>query len=225
MKCGKTVLFDLDGTLFRTETVDIVALNKALSQNGMELRSDAEILDCIGLTLDETCKRFGISDSAACGKFAKDVLYFEMQEIDRNGRLYDGADVLIRELKEAGFTVCLCSNGSSEYVGRILEKFSLAEYFDEIWPHREGYSKSQAVACLAEKYAKDGFIMIGDRDSDIDAGRENGGITVGMLYGFGGNEPFNADFTACDITELKRVINLIYETEIEFEKENELCVE
>jgi hypothetical protein len=30
MKSIKTVIFDLDGTLFRTETVDIVAVNKAL---------------------------------------------------------------------------------------------------------------------------------------------------------------------------------------------------
>jgi phosphoglycolate phosphatase-like HAD superfamily hydrolase len=45
--------------------------------------------------------------------------------------------------------------------------------------------------------------MVGDRDSDIDAGRENCGITIGMLHGFGCNEPFNADYTAGSIAEFK----------------------
>jgi hypothetical protein len=44
-----------------------------------------------------------------------------------------------------------------------------------------------------------------------------------MLHGFGGNEPFKADFTAGSIVELGRVINVIHRNE--FVKENELCVE
>jgi phosphoglycolate phosphatase len=225
MKSIKTILFDLDGTLFRTDTVDIVAVNKALVLNGFKRKSDAEILDCIGQTIHETCTRFGICGSAAARKFEQDVINFELEEIERSGLIYEGADALIRYLKAKGFTICICSNGSKEYVYAVLEKFGLVEYFDEIWSQRDDYSKTAAVACLAGKHAKNGFIMIGDRNSDIDAGRENGGITIGMLHGFGGNEPFNADFTAGSIAELKKVINAICDNKIDFVKENESCVE
>ncbi len=225
MKSIKTILFDLDGTLFRTDTVDIVAINKAFALNGLERRSEAEILDCIGLTMHEMCERFCIRGSTVACKFEKDVISFELEEIERFGLMYEGAAALIRYLKAKGFTICICSNGSKEYVYAILEKFGLVEYFDEIWPQTDGYSKTAAVACLAGKYAKNGFILAGDRDSDIDAGRENGGITIGMLHGFGGNEPFNADYTAGDIAELKKVISAICDSKFDFVKENESCVE
>ncbi len=225
MKSIKTILFDLDGTLFRTETVDLVAINKALGENGFEKRSEAEILDCIGLTVQEMCVRFGIRNTTVQNKIEKDLIRFELEEIARCGSLYDGAAALIRHLKAGGFTLCICSNGGRDYVYGVLGKFGLVEYFDEIWPQKDGYTKTGAVARLAEKHAKDGFVMVGDRDSDIIAGRENGGITIGMLHGFGGNEPFKADFTAGSIAELKKVLHAILAGEIDFVKENELCVE
>jgi hypothetical protein len=46
-----------------------------------------------------------------------------------------------------------------------------------------------------------------------------------MLHGFGGNEPFDADFTAGSIAELEKVIFTIYQRGNDFVKENELCVE
>lgn len=67
--------------------------------------------------------------------------------------------------------------------------------------------------------------MVGDRDSDIDAGRENGGITIGMLHGFGGSEPFNADYTAGSIAGLKKVISALCDSKFDFVKENESCAE
>lgn len=224
IKSIKTILFDLDGTLFRTETVDIVAMNKALELNGFEKKSDVEILDCIGLTLGEMCDRFGIRGAVA-NKFEKDVLFFEQEEIERCGRMYDGAPKLIMSLKAKGYTLCICSNGSKEYVYKVLDKFGLIEYFDEIWAQTDGFTKAQAVACLVDKYAKNGFIMVGDRRCDIDAGRVNGGITIGMLHGFGGNEPFKADYTAGSIAELERVIIAIHQRGYDLVKENELCVE
>lgn len=225
MKIKKTVIFDLDGTLFRTETVDIVAINKALEWNGFEKESPVVILDCIGLTLDEMCEKFGIRGVEVKNKFKKDLINFEQEEIERFGMMYDGAPELIMRLKAKGYTLCICSNGSKDYVYKVLDKFGLIEYFDEIWAHTDGYTKSQAVASLADRYAKDGFIMVGDRSSDINAGIENSGITIGMLHGFGGNEPFAADYTAGSIAELEKVILAIHQRRNDFVKENELCVE
>ena len=221
MKNIKTVIFDLDGTLFRTETVDIAAFNKALRLNGLQQRSDVEILDCIGLTMQETSERLGIRDENVKNRFEKDVLRFELEEIERNGLMYEGAADLVMYLKAKGFTLCVCSNGSKEYVYAVLNKFELTEYFDAIWAQTDGYNKSRAVACLAGQYGRDGFIMVGDRDSDVNAGREHGGITIGMLHGFGANEPFKADYTAGSIKELKQVIELIRSRGPIFVKENE----
>lgn len=211
MKGRKTVLFDLDGVLFRTETVDIVAVNKALSSYGYPLKSEEEILECIGITLQEMCEKFGITDPEISDPFMRDVIRFEQEEIEQWGLMYDGATEFINRLKRKGYTLCICSNGSHDYVHAIINKFQLAEAFDEIWAQREGFSKSRAVACLAEKYTDGSFIMVGDRSIDIDAGRDSGGITIGTLYGFGGNEPYAADYTAGSIAELEQVIESIFD--------------
>lgn len=83
MKGISTVIFDLDGTLFRTDTVDLAAVNKALALNGFERRSDAETLDCIGSTTQETCTKSGIRGIAAVSEFEKAVLDFEIEEVNR----------------------------------------------------------------------------------------------------------------------------------------------
>ncbi|HEX2944542.1 MAG TPA: HAD family hydrolase [Clostridia bacterium] len=225
MKKRKTVIFDNDGVLFRTETVDITAINKALVLHGFEEKSPADILDCFGVTLEEMCEgRFGITDPVERKSFMEDVMRFEQGEIAHNGLMYEGAPEFIKRLKLKGYTICLCSNGSYSYVSAIMGKFGLLKMFDEIWAAKDGFSKSQAVACLAEKYSDGRFLMVGDRSIDIDAGRDSGAITIGTLYGFGGNEPYAADYTAGSIAELEQVIYSIFEDEFNV-KESQLCVE
>ncbi len=220
----KTVIFDNDGVLFRTETVDITAINKALVLHGFAEKSPEFILDCIGVTMREMCDRFGVTDPDTKESFLEDAARFEQCEIAQNGLMYEGAPELIKRLKKKGYTVCLCSNGSYGYVNGIMGKFGLLKVFDEIWAHKDGYSKSQAVACLAKKYSDGCFVMVGDRSIDIEAGRDSGAITVGTLYGFGGKEPYAADYTASSIAELERVIYSIFEKEFDV-KESQLCVE
>jgi len=221
----KTVIFDNDGVLFRTETVDITAINKALVLHGLEEESPEFIMDCFGMTLEEMCeKRFGITDPVAMKKFMEDVTRFEQVEIAQSGLMYEGAPEFIKRLKKKGFTICICSNGSYDYVHGIMSKFGLLKVFDEIWAHKDGYSKLQAVACLAEKYSDGCFVMVGDRSIDIDAGRDSGAITIGTLYGFGGKEPYSADYTAGSIAELEQAIYRIFENEFDV-KESQLCAE
>jgi len=43
MQKTKLVIFDLDGTLFRTETVDVEAFNRALTFNGYNIKTSEEI--------------------------------------------------------------------------------------------------------------------------------------------------------------------------------------
>ena len=55
---GKNIIFDLDGTFFRAETVDIDTFNLALKDIGFQPKSDEEILKLIGFPLDIICLKF-----------------------------------------------------------------------------------------------------------------------------------------------------------------------
>lgn len=110
------------------------------------------------------------------------------------------------KFRDKGFRLCICSNGNEEYVKAIAEKFGFYEIFDEIWFEKEGISKDEAVGRLKNKFKEDKFIMVGDRENDIRAGRQNGGITIGAAYGFGKTEINDADYKVDNIQELEKVI-------------------
>lgn len=210
----KLVIFDLDGTLFRTETVDLVAMNKALLNNGLKAKSDKEIIDSIGVTLSEFCEiLLGEDTERLKTKFFADVIQFELEEIEKCGELYTGAKEMLENLTEEGYTLCICSNGSKDYIHAIIKKFGLNKYFKEIWTQTEGITKPEAVGILKAKFNVDSFIMVGDRIYDIEAAKANQGISIGVSYGYGKDEVYQADHTCHSILELEDRIYKISEKE------------
>ncbi|MBU3187696.1 HAD family hydrolase [Clostridium estertheticum] len=203
MKDIKLVIFDLDGTLFRTETVDIKAINDALVKNGYEMKSDDEILNLIGLTLREVCKvLINRVDEDSIKQFARDIIAFEQPYI----REYDEVLSCVNALKEKGYTLCICSNGNKEYVLGISKKFAFFNIFDDICYSSDGISKIQTVGRLKSKYKVEKFIMVGDRTSDIEAASHNGGISIGVTYGFGKDEVLLANYVANTLQEVEKLV-------------------
>ena len=210
----KLVIFDLDGTLFRTETVDVVAINRALVVNGYKSKYESEILSVIGMTLDEACiSLINSSDLKIIDKLKKDIINFEKDEVLKYGKLYEGVIESLIRLKNLGFTLCICSNGNEVYIKQVSKKFRFNKIFCEISFNDNKLSKSERVAIIKDKYKADKFIMVGDRTSDIEAARENNGISIGVTYGFGKDEPLSADYVARDIKDVENIIGKIFSDE------------
>ena len=215
MQDRKLIIFDMDGTLFRTETVDVEAFNNALELSGYGKRSEKEILQLIGLKLDEICKSLlDITEEKIIQKFKSDVIHFEEEAILKWGELYPGTLNMLKTLRKYRFTMCICSNGNEEYITAIANKFNLHLIFDDICFEKRGISKCKAVEILKEKYQVHSFIMVGDRSNDIEAGKINNGISIGVTYGFGGDEVEEADFKVESIEELEKTILNIYENSL-----------
>jgi phosphoglycolate phosphatase len=207
MKDLNLVLFDLDGTLFRTETIEIYAINSALEANGFEPKGDDEILKIIGHTALEAGEMLlNTKDRVLIEKLINDVERFEMEAIEKSGELYEGTVDLLKSLKAGGLTLCVCSNGTEPYIKAIFNKFKLHSYFTEIWYYKEGITKSQAAGILKTKFEADSFIMIGDRSADINAAKETGGISIGAKYGFGPEEVATADYIAKSVKEIGEIV-------------------
>lgn len=207
----KLVIFDLDGTLFRTETVDIEAVNNALISNGFSPKADDEILGLIGYTLEEAIKKLiNTDEETILEKLSKDIMSFEQELIESSGELYEGVIGLLDCLKDRGYKLCICSNGDKEYVEAIINKFSMYNYFDDVKYSQEGITKSQAVATLKNKYSVDRFVMVGDRSSDIEAASNSNGISIGVTYGFGKEEVLTADYVADTPAEIEFILDNIY---------------
>jgi HAD superfamily hydrolase (TIGR01549 family) len=207
MMLSKLIIFDLDGTLFRTETVDIEAFNAALISNGYLPRTGSDIMNLIGYPLDAICRQLLDSENPSLiEKFKIDLINYESKLIVSFGKLYPGVTEFLRRLKNKGLNLCICSNGNKEYVEAITTKFNFRAVFNEIWYEKNGITKSQAIKILKKKFQADSFIMVGDRASDIEAAKDNKGIAIGVSYGFGGKEIMNADYIAGSISELEAII-------------------
>lgn len=203
----RLLIFDVDGTLFKTETVDVFAFNEALKAVGYAEKTQAEIMSFVGLPFDEICREMlRTDDDTLISKFKSEVIKNETKAIYESGEFYDGAIEMLKNLKAQNFTLCICSNGNEEYITDISNAFGLYEIFDHIWYEKKGFSKSDAVKILLEKYNASEFIMVGDRMVDFVAASDNDGISIGVSYGFGEDEVFSADHVVDSISELHELI-------------------
>ncbi|WP_151734607.1 HAD hydrolase-like protein [Paenibacillus tengchongensis] len=202
-------VFDLDGTLFQTQTVDIAAITKALADNGCPPRKPQEIAGLFGLPFADICRHVLPADRPPelTEQFTRDVIRYELEEIPRKGHLYPGVIESLQEMQALGIDLCICTNGSEQYVQAIADKFGFHSLFTEVsWAGDGMRSKSERVGALKQKYDPDTLIVVGDRSSDIAAARDNGGIAIGVSYGFGGEEVFAADYIAGSFPEVAAIL-------------------
>lgn len=195
------VLFDFDGTLFETAPVDVAAVNRTRRHFGMPPFSYSEVVSLIGLPTTEFSRRC-IGTGTQEAEFLKVFTREEIIAVKECGRLYPGIDFMLRDLAQRGATMAICSNGSKEYLEAACSELRIADCFRIIDYEHEGWNKATAAAQLLLRLGSDSGIMVGDRKLDIDAGRRNKMMTIGVTYGYGGDEPYAADISVSSGQEL-----------------------
>lgn len=203
------IIFDFDGTLFRTETVDVEAFNSALESFGKKKLKEEEILSYIGLPMNKIAEKcLKTSDRMMIEAYSKQVAANEIKLIPKYAGMYPNALEILLMLSEDGHEMAICSNGSERYIKKLVEQFELAGYFKVVWHKRYGYSKSRGAKIVRWKMdANRRTVFIGDRKEDVDIAKTHGFISIGMLHGFcEGCELVDADFLAEDSNDLYRII-------------------
>jgi phosphoglycolate phosphatase-like HAD superfamily hydrolase len=201
------VIFDLDGTLFRTETVDVAAFNNALAAFGRQALPPAQILYLIGRPMERIAAGLlGSSDAALLKEFTALAVAYELELIPSTGALYDRVPETLRALRARGCRLHILSNGGQEYVGAIVEHFGLGEYFASVRARRYGVTKARALRQMMARYHMDGAWLVGDRAGDMEAARANGCRFVGALYGFAPAEVAGAEWRIRKIEELLEIL-------------------
>ncbi len=203
------IVFDFDGTLFRTETVDVAAFNMTLREMGRDELSDNEILAQIGKPLGQLARRYlKTSDKEAIDEFCRLSVGFELAVIPHSAELYPYCIEILTALKADGHRLAICSNGTQEYIQAILKKFSIESLFDTVTSKRHGVSKSRGAKITVEALgAHRPSIFVGDREADIRAAKSNQMLSVGILHGFGiEKELADADFIVKDLNEFYSVM-------------------
>jgi phosphoglycolate phosphatase-like HAD superfamily hydrolase len=190
------VFFDLDGTLLDTHALAVYALREAkneLEENHsltLPRWTDDELVATVGYPGREQAAMLLPPELAGlAADFRRAAQKHERRFIESGQlRLFPGIRELLCDLASSDLRVFLASNCSVEYRDRVFAELELHRYFDEafcigLFP---GKRKADMVeAALAKHTECSSAVMVGDRASDIRAGRENGLFTVACCYGFG----------------------------------------
>lgn len=188
----KACIFDLDGTLFQTERIAVPAFEKTfqtLHKQGMIQTSnptEADIRSVFGLTGKQFwAKLLPEADESIRNEADQWLLKYEKELINKGkGKFYPGVQQGLRELKDLGWSLFLVSNGIREYVNAVLASGDLQHLFTEVFTlgDQPELQKKDVVQELIRSYSiKKGYV-IGDRNSDIEAGTENGLTAIGCRY-------------------------------------------
>lgn len=200
------LLFDLDGTITKSEEGIFNCIKYALDWAGIPYPEQPVFRSFIGPSLyDSFVREFGMDDAKAKEMVAK---YRERYNVVGlfEAEVYDEVEDTLRSLKERGCVLSVATSKPTEPTLRILEKFDVRKYFDVVVgsnPDGTGSDKKNIISQVLESLKKDHdlteemiqdgqVVMIGDRRYDIEGGKACGLQTIGVLYGYGSREEFEA---------------------------------
>jgi phosphoglycolate phosphatase len=192
----EAIILDLDGTLFQTETLlETVHRRVFETLRGERLYMAPpppidKLLGSLGMLLTDIWKRVMPDGSAAAHERANVLLLqYELEELAMGrGSLYPGVPETLCALRERGIRLFIASNGLEAYVKGVPQVKGIAELFEAAYSAGEFVtgSKVDLVRRLLDTFGVRRAWMVGDRSSDVEAGRRNGLSVVGCDYaGFG----------------------------------------
>jgi len=188
----EAMIFDLDGTLFQSETLLISTYPRVFDQLRKEglyegaTPDQSLILSSLGMLLADIWKRVMPHRSVQVHERANELLLaYQLDELNKGvGELYPFVEATLHVLKRAGVRLFIASNGLEAYVKGVLAAKDLIDLFAGVYSAGEfaTRSKVELVRLLIDNYELKDAWMVGDRSSDVEAGIENKLYTIGCNY-------------------------------------------
>jgi len=193
MRWEKCVIFDLDGTLTRSEEGIWNCVRYAAEKMGFPV-PDAEMLrKFIGPPLLYSFQTYmGLSEEKA-----REAIVTYRERYVKVGlfenRVFPGVRRLLRMLKEQGCWVGIATGKPQSPSERIVAHFGLDKYIDRVVGPTGDHGAEKAdliAAALPEEYGE--AWMVGDRKFDVEGALAVGIKGLGVGYGYGSEEELRA---------------------------------
>lgn len=212
------ILFDLDGTLTDSKIGITTCVQYALHKMGIEEPDPDRLEPFIGPPLIDSFREFyGMNEEEAVRAVEYYRERFSTVGLFEN-EVYSGIPELLARLKKDGRKLAIASSKPTVYVKKILEYFSIYEYFDIIVGSeldgtrcRKEEVVEEALEQLSadDKFRKRDAVMIGDRKFDIEGAKAHQIPSIGVNYGYAADNELveaGADCVVGNVKELSEVL-------------------
>ena len=211
-------LFDLDGTLTDPIPALISCHRWALEQVELDFdklideRSESDLAELVRLPVAEVHKSLDVPEAVA-SRAAN--IFRERRPIAGflEDQLYPGVADLLADLGKKGWRLGVATNQFEPVVERTLERLGIADLFEIVVGSdvaRTRVIKTRVLSHVESNLEDppEGFVVVADRGSDMEAARELEMTSIGAAWGFGSIDELiaaNADAVAIkpsDVSEL-----------------------
>jgi len=206
-----TLLFDLDGTISDPLEGFAKSINHALAGHGYRQRRESELMRYIGPSIVDIFRSItGSNDEriikSCINRYRDRYARIGYSEND----LYKGMEELLIKLTHLKVRMGICTSKRKDFAQKITQLFGISERFEFIDGGDIGISKTDQIAeLLATRVIDKSAIMIGDRDVDIAAAKNNSIRSIGVLWGYGSEEELRMsqpDFLVKSPNEIAQII-------------------
>ena len=185
---GKTILFDLDGTITDSGEGIINCVIYALERFGLPIPERDSLRYFVGPPLHESFIKQGVPAERAEEAVAVYRERYVPTGMFENSP-YPGIRKVLETLKTKGHTLYVASSKPEWMCIEILKHFNLDQYFEQICGATMDTSrtnKEAVIAYLIEQNGKtDNMIMVGDTKFDVIGAKFHGIPCVGVSWGYG----------------------------------------
>ena len=190
------IIFDLDGTLIKSEEGLFDSITYALEKSGVDPGDRKDMKRMIGPVLWESFQKFyNMSAEEADRANAYFVEAYDKEGL-YNASVYEGVEQMLETLRNAGRILLVVTAKPRDMAERVLNHTGIDRYFQAVIGPARGNKKTdkgsllkEALSFLAktgtDHFKKEQAVMVGDRMFDMQGAVETGIRSIGVLYGYG----------------------------------------
>jgi len=198
------VIFDLDGTLYRTHETSLPVFRELCGRYGIALDTENERFVMYTTTETFLRKYAPAMPAEQRAAFRSELERGELAAVQASGRLFDGVPEMLASLSREGIGLAICGMARQEYIEAVLNRCGVGQYFTAVRHGVDGVAKTHILKSLLSDLGLDAdqCLMVGDSVTDLVAARDNGVPFLGVGYGYGASGLSEAGELARDVTEL-----------------------
>jgi phosphoglycolate phosphatase len=185
---AKLIVFDWDGTLMDSAAQIVHCLQVAISELGLDKKTDNELKNIIGLGLREAF--YALYPQANDEELTALTAHYRTHFFDQRQEaceLFSGARELIIQLQKQDYFLAVATGKGRNGLDKVLKETAMAEFFPVTRCADESHSKPhpQMLLDIIDYYGVEASdtIMIGDTEYDLQMANNAAAHSVGVTYG------------------------------------------